>query len=99
MGASTIGLFIGGDATRQRVMEVIDAQRNEDAYENGHQHGYSGDWQTISTIRFYFDLVFDTQNDAWDYAIDHSEKYEAMAVKWFDRDGKVQTGVFGWAAE
>ena len=98
MGACDIGRIITKDADRAEVLEAIGKWADEDARYNGHQDGYSGDWQTICDIRFNPYKIFETQDEAYDFAIDSTEKREAMVVKFKSSDGEIWTGVFGWAA-
>lgn len=81
MGACNIDLDLDGKLSRAEVEAAVRRQRENDVHENGHQEGYSGDWQTISGISFP-GQTFATYNEAYDYVSKTCEKWSGMAVKY-----------------
>lgn len=84
MGATFIQLKFDGKYTREQVIQAVKERRDSDRLENGHQQGYSGDWQTIKDIRFLRDdKIFDDYNAARNYCSENSEKWHyGYAVKY-----------------
>jgi len=82
MGADYISLTYKGSLTKDQVAKKVNGQRKEDRSYNGHQEGYSGDWQTISDIGYKASKVFDTFDEAYDWCVDKTEKHSGTAVKY-----------------
>jgi len=81
MGASNIEFEIDKKATMNQINKAFNRQRKQDRSYNGHQEGYSGDFQTVSEIKDHTHKVFNSYNDAQDYCLDHAEKWSyAIAV-------------------
>jgi Zn finger protein HypA/HybF involved in hydrogenase expression len=80
MGGHNIQFKLDGKLSRSEVLQAVKRQRESDAEENGHQEGYSGDWQTISDISFP-SQVFSTYNEAWEYASNKCEKWSGMSLR------------------
>jgi hypothetical protein len=96
MGACDVTLTYPGDLSQDEVAKRIQAQKAADRDCNGHQEGYSGDWQTIHNIDWAPHKEFDTVNDACEYALDNCDKREAMAVKaWDNRVIQKESGQHG----
>lgn len=88
MGAHSIELDFDGKLTKSQILSKIEKQRKEDREYNGHQEGYSGEWQTIPDIAFREHRIFDSYNDAHEYCLENAEKWSyAIAVK-YRPDGK-----------
>lgn len=81
MGACDISFIIGKKATQYEILERFKARREKDRAENGHQEGYSGDFQTVDGVDFHLDRVFSSHREAMDYCLSNSKKWEnAIAV-------------------
>lgn len=85
MGACDISFIIGKKATEREVKEALESQRAEDNSYNGHQEGYSGDFQTVSGVTCDFSKVFTSYSEAKDYCLSNTEKWgDALAVHFVD---------------
>ncbi len=81
MGACDISMTVRGNATRDEVNEAFRARQAEDRDCNGHRDGYSGDFQTVNSIKFT-DKVFTDYNEAYEYCLDNAQKWSyVVAVK------------------
>lgn len=81
MGACDISFIIGKKATVSEVGDALQARRAEDREENGHQEGYSGDFQTVTGVECHFNTVFTSHREAMDYCLSKAEKWgNAIAV-------------------
>jgi len=77
MGAENIEFRLKGKATKAQISAAFMARREQDAFENGHQDGYSGDFQTVHCVDYkYLGDVFDSYETAVNLALDKAEKYE-----------------------
>ena len=81
MGSCNVSTYVSGDKSRQDIRQHIQNLRSENRDYNGHQEGYSGDWQTIDQINFS-DKIFNTEEEAHEYALDNTKKWEGMAVRY-----------------
>jgi hypothetical protein len=82
MGSFNIDMVLDGKLTERQVLTKIEEQRKDDRGRNGHQDGYSGDWQTIPGVDFHGNKEFFNINEASDYCLAHAEKWgNAIAVK------------------
>lgn len=87
MGACDISLIIGKKATTGEILEAFKAQREEDRIQNGHQDGYSGDFQTVDRVEYHLDRVFTSYSEAMEYCLAHSEKFcNVVAVYYIQVD-------------
>lgn len=83
MGADFISLEFDGKLSKEDIRKELDKQRERDSEYNGHQEGYSGDWQTIDNKSIIFtDIKFNSYDDAHNYVADNCEKWSGMAVKY-----------------
>jgi hypothetical protein len=81
MGAHNIEFDIP-DGPRSDVIKAFKEQRESDRDYNGHQEGYSGDFQTVSDVKIH-DKVFDSYNEAHEYCLDNAQKWDyVVAVKY-----------------
>lgn len=81
MGAHNIEFDIP-DGPRSDVIKAFKEQRESDRDCNGHQEGYSGDFQTVSDVKIH-DKVFDSYNEAHEYCLDNAQKWDyVVAVKY-----------------
>ena len=60
MGATNIHIKREGELTKNEILEAFQAQKVEDRFNNGHQDGYSGDFQTVNQVKF--DVLDDELN-------------------------------------
>lgn len=87
MGACDISLIIGKKATVKEILEAFHAQREEDRIQNGHQDGYSGDFQTVDRVEYHLDQVFTSYSEAMEYCLARSEKFcNVVAVYYIQVD-------------
>lgn len=99
MGACSIYHTIKGELSREDIGKEMDSVRQDQAYQNGHQEGYSGDFQTVDGIGFPNRPAFENLNEALNWCWDNTEKREALCVTYKSKDGGVNTVVAGWGAE
>jgi len=85
MGACDISFTIGGKASMSEVADALRARQEEDSVENGHQQGYSGDFQTVHKVKCEFGKLFTSYNEAYEYCLANAEKWEyVVAVHYID---------------
>lgn len=83
MGAHNIEFDIP-DCNRDKVLKAFNDVRSRDKDYNGHQQGYSGDFQTVSDVKIH-DKIFESYNEAHEYCLEHAQKWEyVIAVKYRD---------------
>lgn len=81
MGACDVSFTIGKQATIAEIKSYLQKRIKEDRDRNGHQDGYSGDFQTIPEVKFHLSQVFSSKNEAYEYCLANSEKWShAVAV-------------------
>jgi len=85
MGATDIYFAVDGKLSVSEVKKELEKRLARDRSYNGHQEGYSGDWQTIGNIEYRGDL-FESFDKAYDFCSSHCEKWEGVAVKFKDAD-------------
>jgi len=86
MGAHNIEFDIA-DGPSSDVKKAFDEKRREDKFTNGHQEGYSGDFQTVSTVKIE-DKIFDTYREAHEYCLDRAQKWEYVVAVKYREDAK-----------
>lgn len=84
-------------AFRQRQMDDRDNWYSEDGEE---ADGYTGDFQTVSTVKFA-DKEFENEDEAMDYCLDTAQKWDyVVATKVVNpEENKNFWLVAGWGAE
>lgn len=98
MGAINIDIHIDGDVSVSEVKKAFNNQRVEDSYRNGHQDGYSGDFQTVQEVKISM-LKFETYDEAYEYCLEKSEKWEYVtACRYKDNKGNLNWVIAGWGA-
>lgn len=98
MGAINIDIHVDGDKSPEYIREVFKSQQAEDRFNNGHRDGYSGDFQTVDEVKISM-LKFETYDEAYDYCLDKSEKWEHVtACRYKDTEGKLNWVIAGWGA-
>lgn len=86
MGAIDIYYTVDGTLSESKVRAAHEKRLDDNRRRNGHQEGYSGDWQTIAEIDFYPDKVFKNFQEAYDHCSSQCEKWSGMAVKFRGTD-------------
>lgn len=85
MGACDISFTIGGKASISEVADALRARQERDSEYNGHQEGYSGDFQTVHEVKCEFQKLFTSYNEAYEYCLANAEKWEhVVAVHYID---------------
>lgn len=100
-GGHDISFSMPESASRADIEKKFRELQESDRLERGHQEGYSGDFQTVNSIDWkHSGKKFTDFNEAYDFALDHAEKWETLvAVKTPTRDGSKEIWlVAGWAA-
>lgn len=98
MGACSIEMIVKGDKTKEEVVKAFRERQDEDRANNGHNDGYSGDFQTVHNVRFS-GKEFENENDALDYCFANAEKWvDVVAVK-IVNESRNEWLIAGWGAE
>lgn len=85
MGACNIDFEIEGPATWSQIEKKFNDVREENQKYNGHQDGYSGDFQTVHKVKDHTHMVFNSHNEAYDYCLDKAQKWDfVVAVRYRD---------------
>lgn len=85
------------DCNKKEVEKAFQQKQKKDREYNGHQEGYSGDFQTVHSVKVH-DKIFDSYNEAHSYCLDHAEKWDfVVAVKYKDKSG-IRWLIAGWGA-
>lgn len=98
MGACNIELTQKGKLSRSEIEAAFRRQQEQDRLENGHQDGYSGDFQTVSKVDCHLSQVFTSHSEAADYCLKHASKWDTVVAVYF-LDLQVKTGRIDKAAE
>lgn len=100
MGATNISLGLKGKASRQEIDKAFRDRQAKDREYNGHQEGYSGDFQTVRSVDFHLNQEFKSFSEAEEFCLDKAEKWETVVAVYYKNDkGEVNTLVAGWGAE
>jgi hypothetical protein len=98
MGACDISFTLKGKVKFEEIGKAFRHRQGIDQIENGHQSGYSGDFQTVDKVIDRTYQVFDSYEEAFDYCLENCEKWvSVVAVRYKDGD-KINTLVAGWGA-
>lgn len=81
MGACDIWFSVEGDKSESEIKKMVDAKRESNRSENGHQEGYSGDWQTVHGISFK-NQVFESCEAAKEWCSSNCNKWSGVVVKY-----------------
>lgn len=85
MGANSIEIDINGRKTFKQIEAIFEKQRKEDRDYNGHQEGYSGDFQTVGKVKDYREQVYPNLSIAMDECLNHAQKWEyVVAVEYYE---------------
>jgi PHP family Zn ribbon phosphoesterase len=83
MGSTNIELIQKGKLSRNEIYDAFKNQQDQDRLENGHQSGYSGDFQTVSKVDYRLDQVFTSQSEAHDFCLKHASKWDTVVAVYF----------------
>lgn len=83
MGACDISFTIGGKASRIEVETAFKKRRENDSIRNGHQDGYSGDFQTVDRVEYHFDRLFTSHTEALEYCLEKAEKFVNVVAVYY----------------
>ena len=103
MGACNIDLTIKKKASIDEIRTAFRGQQELDSAYNGHQEGYSGDFQTVQGVELHKDKVFKDYNEAYDYCLDNAEKWDYVVAVYYKHgdpkyNSEVRTLIAGWGA-
>ena len=85
MGACDISFTISGKASMKEVSDAFLTRQQRDREYNGHQEGYTGDFQTVNSVKCEFGKVFTSFNEAYEYCLSNASKWEhVVAVHYID---------------
>lgn len=79
MGSSSLSVQLSTAKTPADVRKAFDELRDRDRVEYGNDP-YSGSWNTVGDLKI-LDRVFDSRDEGMDYALQNTDKREAMAVR------------------
>lgn len=94
MGACDYFFTKNGKLTVNQCNNALKEQQRKDKEENGHQHGYSGDSQTVSEVKLY-EMNFTDVNEAQEFCLDKAKKWDYFVAVYVDNK---KTLIGGWAA-
>lgn len=102
MGAEFISENREGHLKPDELGEELEQMQSRDNQVNGHRQGYSGDWQTVNSIKTGLlsttDGGFVSVHDALEFIQENAEKWE-YGVAIHAKDGDTEITVMGcWAA-
>lgn len=97
MGACNIEFTTPGNYSRNDVETAFRSQKMLDSINNGHQDGYSGDFQTVDEVKFH-DVEFETYEKAHDYCLEHAKKWEYVVAVKIKNAKENSWLVAGWGA-
>lgn len=90
MGAHNIDFQLDGKADFSKIEKTFKKIQKEERILNGHQEGYSGDFQTVHKVENHLNKIFDTYLEAYDYCLDKAEKcYTVVAVYYKKPSSKI----------
>jgi len=88
MGAHNIEFEMAGAPSFHAIKEKFNDLRKENRDYNGHQEGYSGDFQTVHDVKDHTNLMFDDYNAAHEYCMKTAQKWDfvvAVRYKFLDK--------------
>jgi len=83
MGACNIETTRKGKLSRNEIYDLFKSKQDQDRLENGHQDGYSGDFQTVSKVDYRLDQVFTSYNEAHDFCLKNASKWDTVVAVYF----------------
>ena len=104
MGATNISHIMRDKLDKPAIEQAFRERQANDRRENGHQEGYSGDFQTVRQVDFRFlGKVFPSYTEAENFCLDKAEKWETVVAVYFadkgEYEGEIRTLLAGWGAE
>lgn len=90
MGACDISFELDKKATRDEIEKAFKNQKENDTEENGHAHGYSGDFQTVGSIDYHLENVFPSAEKAYEYCLEHAVKWSTVVAVYYKEETKVK---------
>lgn len=90
MGAHNIEFDMPGAPSFSAIKKQFDSIREENRDTNGHQEGYSGDFQTVHEVKDHTHKTFDSYNEAHRYCLDIAKKWDfvvAVRYRFMDKSG------------
>jgi hypothetical protein len=98
MGAINIEMVLSGEPSSSEIKEAFKRQQGYDSSRNGHQDGYSGDFQTVDKVVIRMHRVFQSYDDATDYCLSEARKWETVIAVRYKEGDKINTLIAGWGA-
>jgi hypothetical protein len=83
MGACDISFTIGKKATKNEILDNFKKVQERDREYNGHQEGYSGDFQTVDGVECHLDKLFTSHREAMDYCLSVAEKWSSVIAVYY----------------
>lgn len=96
MGACNIDFEINKEANFKEVEQVFEATQLDEYAYNGHQYGYSGDFQTVDYVKNCLHMEFNDYDKAYDYCLEKAEKWEYVVAVRLNINNKKSVLVAGW---
>jgi len=91
MGACNIEFELPGTPNFSAIEKAFKERQEQDRAENGHQAGYSGDFQTVRKVIDSTHRTFDTYEQAEKYCLENAEKWTSVvAVRFKALKGKLE---------
>lgn len=88
MGAHNIEFDLN-DCDFDEVQQAFRQRQESDGEENGHQSGYSGDFQTVNEVKNELHKVFESYSEAHEYCMNTAQKWDfVVAVRYKVVEGK-----------
>ena len=88
MGACNIHFTLKGQVNEDKIIKAVNKQRREDKKRNGHQEGYSGDWQTVGNPDLHA-KIFSSRENAVAWCYENVEKRDSLAVHYREIDTSI----------
>lgn len=91
MGAHDISFELKGKVKPIEIDKAFKAQKEYDENENGHQSGYSGDFQTVNSVDFHLDKVFNNHDEAMEYCLEKAQKWSTVIAVYYNQSVEVKS--------
>ena len=82
MGSNFVDYKYGKKLTKEQISKEFKNRQEEGRDYNGHQDGYSGDFQTVNCVTIK-DNVFNTLQEALDYIDNNASKWENAVATYY----------------
>lgn len=92
MGACDISFSLDGKKTFSQVEQAFKDQQRQDASENGHRDGYSGDFQTVHKVEdhSYKTDIFSDRQEAMEYCLKNADKWTSVVAVKYKKVGEIK---------